>query len=212
MKRLLIVLLMSCLFVNSNFCKEEKIILESPLLSLIDGKTFGVSAVSFGLMLKQRLELRRRIYGVMQENGKRIGFFEFEGKKVTLLDLCEIESHVGEDSVKKDALRKLLDSAKDDFMAISDKYAQAIRSIKEPLLGLLEEFVEKKGLKHCFLITWGSITAQEEEDAIRSELKDFKDFTKFYIELADFLEVLANSCPKGKRLFVEMVKKARAGK
>jgi len=249
MKKLFVCSMISCLLVNSSFHakgvvnKGEKVVLESPLLNLIDGKSFGVSAKNFGLILRQRLDLRRRIYGIVQKNGERVGFFELDGQKLTLLDLCEIESKMDSEynfkmnylsknesqysheelekerkeitesyNTKKNALREVLDFAKDDFIEISAKYANGIRGIKEPLLGLIQEFVEKIGLKHCFLLTWGSIAAEDEEDNIRNELKNFKDFTCFCTELVDFLEAMANSCPKGKTLFMEMIKKARQGK
>lgn len=247
MKKLFICSLLSCFFIGSTVCasnannvSDQKVVLNSPLLNLIDGKSYGVSAANFGLILKQRLDLRRRIYGISQKNGQRFGLFEFNGQKVTLLDLCEIESKIESEynfkmnylaknevnyskeeiekekreitrayQDQKEVLSVLLDVAKDDFMEVSAKYADGIRGIKDTLLGLIEEFVEKKALTHCFLLTWGSCKADEEEENIRTRLTTFKDFTKFCIELTDFLEAMANSCPKGKSLFVKMIKASK---
>jgi len=248
MKKLFISLVISYLLIGSTIFaseqnKDNKIILESPLLNLIDGKSFGVNAPNFGLLLRQRLDLRRRIYGLVQKDGQRIGFFDFEGKKVTLLDLCEIESKIESEysfkmnylaknesqyesqdlakerkeiadtyNEKKRALRKLLDFAKEDYIEISAKYAGIARGIKDVLLGLIKEFLEKKGLKDSFLLTWGSLEPEEEEENVRKSLTNFQDFTDFCIELVGFLEAMANSCPKGKALFVEMIRKAKEGK
>jgi len=246
-------LVISCLSVGLMFCshsaarsvekEKDKIILESPLLSLIDGKSFGVDAINFGVILKQRLDLRRRIYGIALENGQRVGFFEFEGKKVTLLDLCKIESKIESDynakmsyleknkslytsgqlakerkkitddyNSKKNALRKCLDLVKEDFIEISVVYADSAKGIKDLLMGIVQEFVDKKGLKETFLLSWGSLEPGQEEDSIRKNLTSFKDFTRFCIDLIGFIEAMANSCPKGKALFIEMIKKARQSK
>jgi len=226
MKKLLVSSMVSCLFISScafaktSSRKVEKIVLESPLISLVDGKWFGVNGEVFGLMLKYRSKLREKTYGKMQADGQKIGFYEYEGQKVTLLDLCKIESQVEADSTltkdeynaEKRALEEILDLAKSDFIEIADQYGAGVRSIKEQLLGLIKVFVEKKGLDSCFLLVWGSIDADQEEEAIRSQLKTFKDFTRFYVELSDFLEVMANSCPKGKKQFIDLIKKARQGK
>lgn len=219
MKKYIVMQVMLCLFANVCFCIEDvkdakdRITLESPLLDLIDGKSFGIEEITFGLLLRQRLEIRRRIYGIAQKDGQRIGYFEFEGKKVSLLDLCKLEKQVEADSndFRKNALQDLLSFAKEDFIGVTGKYANDVREIKSILIGLMEEFLQKKGVEDSFLLTWGALAPHEEEDNIRKCLTTFKDFTAFCIDLVGFLEAMANSCPKGKALFVDMIKKARQG-
>jgi hypothetical protein len=198
---------------------KNEFILESAMISFVDGKSYGVSGDVFGLMLQNRREIRKRLYGFAdsakgeaavktgKEDAKRVGMYDFCGSKYCLIDLVQIESKNKKEN--KEALLCCLETAKEDFISITKNYVRGVNAIKDYLLTLIEEFCQKKGIEECFLLRWGECEAGQEEAIIRNEIVTFKEFSQFCIDLSDFLEVLAKSCPKGKALFVEMVKKAK---
>ncbi|MFC1841770.1 hypothetical protein ACFLYA_01740 [Candidatus Dependentiae bacterium] len=203
------------LFGHMTFSKS-KFVLESSMLKALDGS--GIGGKSFGLMLQNRREIRKRVYGVQDETGNRVGMYEFEGDPYCLLELAQIEHEIENSPHDQDCeermvrLQEVLEIAKEDFLNFTIGYIESIGGVKGLLMPLLEEFCEKRGLERCLLLRWGQVDSGDEGEVIRNEVLTCKDFTGFCIDLADFLEVLARSCPRGKALFVEMVKKSKRNK
>ncbi|MFC1842734.1 hypothetical protein ACFLYU_03700 [Candidatus Dependentiae bacterium] len=221
----------------------KSFLLESPMIPVVDGKSYGVHGRVFGLILQNRREIRKRLYGVPAKNGGRIGMFQLGDNRCCLVELGRIESEneaeylsklnylesnrlkyaADEWQEEKDAIEKeyrgtkaqleeVLDEAKEDFINFTQDYLEGINGVKEPVLVLVEEFCEKKGIEWCFLLHWGGAEAGAEHEMIRQDIKTIKEFTGFCRDLSDFLEVLAKSCPKGKQLFIDIVKKAKQAK
>lgn len=215
MKKIFIYLVIgSTLVFSKTFSQQgEVIILGSSVLGVIDGKSFGVHGEVFGLILQNRREIRKRLYGISTKSGERVGMYEFEGKNYCLSELAEIERSLDEsDIARKETLREVLEEAKDDFLGITIDYIESIAGVKDYILLLLEDFFDKKGLERCFLLRWGEAEYGEEEQLIKKEILTFEDFVEFCTDLSDFLEALARSCPKGKKQFIQMVKKAKEAK
>jgi len=241
-KKIILSLSIFCLILNSSSFASDGIILESPILEFIDGKSFGMNANTFGLVLQNRRELRKRLYGIPTK-GKKVGMYTFEARQYSLVELTKIESEIEahyyseksrlektrsqyskaawkQEAIKvkqvykkrKEALQKVLQIVKEDFIHFTQAYVQGIRNIKEPTLLLIEEFCEKKGLKRCLLLKWGEVPAGKEEDMLRSDVTTFKEFTEFCEDITFFLEVLAKSCPKAREQFKNMIKKAKKGR
>jgi len=183
---------------------------------MVDGKSYGVDASVFGLMLQIRREIRKSLFGLSEDgkaDGKRTGLYDFFGKKYSIAELAEIEFCLKDSDkdfkAKQVALNACLEKVKEDLISITRGYVRGINNIKDPLLTLVEEFCEKKGVSDSYLLKWGEAESGQEEAMVRTQLKTLTDFGQFCIDFTDFLEVLARSCPKGKALFVDAVKKSK---
>jgi len=240
MKKFILIFSLCCLYFNSGVIFAAEITLESPMLDFIDGKSFGMNAESFGLVLQNRREIRKRLFGIPAKSGRRVGMYTFEGRHYSLVELAKIESEIEAqyyaekskleksktkyasvdykaefDTIekqykeRKQELKEALIAAKEDFVSFTRGYMEAVGGIKEPLLVLIEEFCEKKGLNRCMLLKWGSVAAGAEEAFIMTNCNTFKEFSKFCEDLTSFLEIIARNCPKAKRQFVDLIKKAK---
>ncbi|MFC1842733.1 hypothetical protein ACFLYU_03695 [Candidatus Dependentiae bacterium] len=197
--------------------QKDIIVLNNPIMNLIDGKSFGINANIFGLILQSRREVRKRLYGISSAaNGTKVGMYEFEGKKYCLIELAQVEKSLERaehsEKARKEALKKVLHEAKDDLVSVIGSYIDSARGMKDPLLVMIEEFREKSGLGDFFLLDWGRTKDGDEIEAIRKNVRSLNDLKVLCLEMSGFLEAMARSCPKGKGLFVEMVRKAKQGK
>lgn len=228
MKNIGFCLAISCVLSSQVICasglRENKndFKLESVVLGCVDGMPWGVDAEVYKLLMVVRKEIRDRVHGKIdtkakvdlnkKEAVKKIGTFDFCGKKLCLIDLVaiedELESNKSNYSQKefqeiKSALSLCLQEAKDDFISITRGYVKGVNGVKVHIFTLIGEFCEKNGIKECFLLKWGETEAGQEEVIIRNDVVSFNFFTQFCIDLADFLEVLAKSCPEGKKKFMK---------
>lgn len=106
-------------------------------------------------------------------------------------------------------MTEVLEIAKEDFLALTAGYVDSAKGMKGPLLALIQEFCDKKGIRDCFILTWGEAEEGKEDEGLRRDVHTFKVFTKFCDDLAGFLEAMARSCPKAKKLFVAMIERAK---
>ena len=109
-------------------------------------------------------------------------------------------------------MRELLEFAKDDFLDITSSYIGSCRGFKEQILALIQESCELRNNKNCFLLKWGEEKDGQEGELLKKEMVTFEDFETFCIDLTNYLEDMARSCPKGKKLFIELLKELRAQK
>lgn len=201
---------------------ENNFKLESVVIECVDGMPWGVDADTYKLLMVVRKEIRDRIHGRIdtsvkadpkkKEAVKKIGVYDFGGKKLCLMELVEIEDELEKNKLKysqkefqeiKSALYACLEIAKEDFISATRGYVKGVNGVKVHIFTLIGEFCEKKGIKECFLLKWGETEAGQEEIIIKSDVVSFNFFTQFCIDLADFLEVLAKSCPEGKKKFMK---------
>jgi hypothetical protein len=191
----------------------EAIVLVNPLIDFIDGKSFGINANTFGLILQSRREVRKRLIGVVLGDKSKIGFYDFEGRKCFLSEFIVLEKQLAskgdaQSKAKYAELQKLLQVAKEDFIRFTSEYMDSAKGIKSALLGIIKEFNEKSGLGEFFLLGWVSVPDGGEADSVRANVKSFKDLQVLFVEMEGFLLAMANSCEKGKKLFIEMVNAA----
>lgn len=92
-KAILTVVAMTSLF-SKGVVAEEYFVLTSPILGLIDGKSFAINGEVFGLLLKMRREIRKRIFGTRTDNGQYLGIYEFNGEKRSVVELEMLETRV----------------------------------------------------------------------------------------------------------------------
>ena len=183
-------------------------------MGLIDGKSFGINANTFFLIVKSRHEVRKRLVGVFLADKTKVGFYVFEGKKCFLPELVDLESEL---ELKEDAaskaklveLYKLLNWAKEDFINFTSEYMDSAKGMKGALLGIMKEFHEKSGLGEFFLLDWVKIPDGGEMESVRKNVVTFGNLQTLLTEMAGFLEAMARSCPKGEALFNKMLEAAK---
>jgi len=225
---------------NRNKARADIVILENPIIGLIDNKSFGVTPEVFGFILQCRRAANKRLFGVMRADGTREGIYEFNGKKYCLVELAQIESEYEaehlcklnylEKNCSKDelaaekaviesdyrektgSLRAVFEIARNDFIEITSAYLESARGMKDPLLIIIKEFCNKKGLETCFLLDWAETEEGGEIDSIKRNMSNFRDLARLCIDMTGFLEAMARSCPKAKAKFIEMVRRAREKK
>ncbi|MCK5632768.1 hypothetical protein KAH94_03400 [bacterium] len=113
---------------------------------------------------------------------------------------------------RRKQLNDLLDFAKEDFLEITKGYADNIRPFKDQILVLILESCQKHGKESCFLLKWSEESDGNEGKFLRAEIITFKGLQDFCTDLANYLEDMAYSCPKGKQLFIDMIKQAKEQK
>ncbi|MFC1841771.1 hypothetical protein ACFLYA_01745 [Candidatus Dependentiae bacterium] len=237
------------LFLNGSLCakvdkhreRKEKIVLDGPLIGLVDG--LGIDGQVFGVILQSRRKMKKRLYGFSTADGTLVGMFEFEGETYCLLELAKMESDNENEYIsqlndlernrsayadddyyeekaaieqrykeRKDALLQVLEVAKEDFIAVSSLYLESAKGMKAALLLIIKEYCQKRGLEKCFLLDWGETEEGGEEESIRENVKAFSNIVNLCTDMIDFLEVMARSCPKAKVMFVEMIRNAKEEK
>lgn len=194
--------------------KSELIVLKNPLMALIDGKSFGINADTFFLIVKSRREVRKRLVGIFLEDKTKVGFYDFEGKKYFLSELVDLENKL---KLKEDAdskakiaeMQKLLHWAKEDFIKFTSEYMDSAKGMKGALLGIMKEFHEKSGLGEFFLLDWVKIPDGGEMESVRKNVVTFGNLQTLLTEMSGFLEAMARSCPKGEALFKKKLEAAR---
>lgn len=200
---------LSLCYAHANRVSNNDIVLDNPIINLIDGKSFGINANIFGVILQNRREARKMLYGVAGTDGKRVGWYEFEGKKYCLVELVQIEKEYRIAGKKSTALIKVFEQAREDFVRITSPYLDSARGMKGPLLMIIQDFCDKKGLEKCFLLDWANTKEGGEIESMYSNMKSLGDLAILCIDMTDFLEVLARSCPVAKEMFIKMVREAQ---
>ena len=109
------------------------------------------------------------------------------------------------EKVKKD-LRRVLEMAKDDFLAATSQYIASSRGGKAQTLILMAESCKRHNNPDSFLLRWADEEDGKEGTIMKKEIKTFKEFEQFCRDLSTFMNDLAHSCPKAKRQFIELVK------
>ena len=106
-------------------------------------------------------------------------------------------------------LRKVLEEAKDGFIAITESYLESARGTKDQVLMLIKDSCNKRGMDGCFILRWGETEEGNETDLLKNEVVTFKEFAKFCYDLSNFLEDMARSCTRSKKRFIDFVRKNR---
>lgn len=237
MKKLLFVGLTTLMMGAS--VSAETFVLDSPLIDLLDGKSYAIDGDVYHLMIKMRRIVRQLLYGTQNELGQLIGSCEFDGQMYSIVELVIIEQQNEREFIsrteelnatkhqysqdawdlavqeahdryenKKARLRAALEKVKEEFLIMTAPYMGFMR-FKDPILGLIQESCKHRDNKNCFLLKWGEEQAGQEGTLMRREIITFKVFEKFCIDLTDYLGDMAESCPKAKKMFIEILKKKK---
>ena len=76
----------------ANVCfADNKITLKSHILHLIDGVSFMIDEYAIYDMIYMGNKIKGMLFGIENENKHKVGKYQFNGKKYTLIELAKLE-------------------------------------------------------------------------------------------------------------------------
>jgi len=232
-KKLLSVLSLTLIFsttVSNVDGNIPKIALTSRFLQIIDGAFFTGEIV--GITLQVRKKLLEMLEGKRQPDGIHEGLYVFEGTHHCINSLAILEANlqanqneletqlhnikIGQEKqtvsskleIVEKQLEKLiepLENAKNDFQNTTISFISRVRTVKEPLIMLINEFCEKANRLDSLLLDWAKLNDDEETESFNKQVATFNTFYRFCGDLANFLEALIRGCPKAQQQFKKIM-------
>lgn len=212
--------------------------LTNPIITTLDGKSWGIDGESIGLMLQIRHEIRKMLYGIPDKGNKTLtGMYTFNGSSHSIISLAKIESECyaryfsHEDALihdtsmhsmqelqnikhdceqQKAALHQISVTIKEDFKRITKGYVESAHGFKDQMLILINESCKLRGKESCFLLKWGEAEEGRETEAFDKEIVTFEAIVTFFTDLTHFLEDMIHSCDKGREQFMSVVNSRKA--
>ncbi len=219
------------LWASAIHCKPQPIVLESVLIKLMDGASFGVSGYEVKMMLHILLKLQHMLSGEPDSQGAIRGLYGHDGKKQSIKQLAvleiEHETHWNEFNKnnarvtsdheelyvqKKKEFEACLEVIKKDFDHKVSPFLANARGSKQQLLILIKESCEKHGNPHSHLLKWGESQDGHETDAMYTDIHTMRDFEQFCQDLSNFMKDLIHSCPKAVAQYKELKAHYAAGR
>lgn len=218
------------MWISGMQCKPQPIVLESVLIKMMDGASFGVSGYEIKLMLHILLKIQHMLDGEPDTTGTIRGLYTYDGKKCSIKQLAALEienefhwnefkkNNPQENTVhenlymhKKKTFASCLETIKKDFDHKVSPFLANARGSKQQLLILIKESCEKHGHPHSHLLKWGESEDGHETDAMYTDIHTFKDFEHFCQDLSNFMKDLIHSCPKAVAQYKELKAHYAAG-
>ncbi len=206
--------LITLITMSSVASSTQPVLLESEVIKLIDGKSWGVNGYKIKLMLQLLLKLNT-IRGLGKPGEE--GLYVFEAKKYTLTQLTTLEeslskSWIDRKKVARDGqslamieqeiareqqnLSRTLEEAIKDFDQKVAPFMEDARGAKAQLFALIQEACRKCDRTDSFLLTWADAQEGHETSAMNTQITSFKSLLVFCQDLMMFLKAMINSCPK----------------
>ena len=206
-----ILILTASILIAQGAAQADHILLKSPLLDFIDGKSYALNGKVYGLILQVRKKVREMTYGKKNKDEQLVGLYNFDNCAHTITSLSEIEQNIYEsgDEQKIIELQNLLAKIKEDFLEVTKGYVENIRPFKNQILGLLEKSCQAHNKPNSFLLKWGEELDGDEGKLLREEILSFKEFKQFCLDLTTYLEDMAYSCTKARALFLELIRQKK---
>ena len=193
-KHLTLAALCLTLIVQNSFANTA-IILTSPVIHLVDGKSFGINDIVIGWMLQMRQKVKKIFLGD-QVNGKLVGRYTYNGKKYTARDLVAIESQTNDPSYNPVELREILEHVKQDLEGNFAPFISHAQGAKDQMVMLINESCTLRNRHDSLLPKWGEAKEGNELVFFRDQITNFKALDQFCTDLTNFLEDIMRSCPK----------------
>lgn len=230
MKKLHILFFALCLLqITQNSFSDQHILLRSPIIEFIDGKSIGINESVINLMLQVRGQIKKILFGKKLANGHFEGPFNFEGHMCSVRMLSTLEAkyeheyqqkkvEFANDKKKldeahqshkelKQKLNALFETAKKEFKSKVTPFAKNARGAKEQMIMLISESCTKRSRPDSLLLRWADTDEHTEMKFFDEQVMSFKELDQFCIDLANFLGDLMHSCPKAMAQY-EKAKKA----
>jgi len=213
---------------SGNLC-VEKAALTSRFLQIIDGAFLTGEIV--GITLQIRKKLIEMIEGKRQPDGMYEGFYTINQCQQCIHQLADLESKLLEEQEKSEAklqsaqtdnekreasraleiveqqateLHSILKVAKIDFQEAVSIFISRVRTVKEPIMMLINEYCEKAKRSDSLLLDWAKLN-DEEEESFNNSVTNFNIFYVFLNDLANFMEALIRGCPKAQQQFKKLM-------
>lgn len=235
MKTIQSLLFSLCLLtISNNYANaaDQHILLKSPIVEFIDGKSIGIDETVIRLMLQVRAEIKKILFGKRSANGHFEGHFNFEGHMCSVRQLSTLENkyelefrqketeyvkNLPSDTQKLEDLRSsyytlrqkmhaVFELTKKEFKGKISPFAKNARGAKHQMLMLIEESCVKRSRENCLLLKWADADEHNEMHFFDKQVLSFRDMDQFCIDLANFLGDLMHSCPKARAQY-EQAKK-----
>lgn len=195
---------------------QDPVQLNPDIISIIDGKSFGIHGELVGAVYKIIRDVQSMQYGRRTATG-RVGLYTFEGRACGIKALAELESSLikgldkaiskaQKDAVlaRLDTLKQMLNKLKEDFCTIVNPFMGQARGAKEPMFKLISESCIKRNRPKSLLLNWAHSKDGQEMESFDKSVTNFVLFDEFMTDLADFLGDLVSSCPKARAQFEQL--------
>jgi hypothetical protein len=190
---------------------NNHIVLESSVLHTFDGASVGINADVVHLIIYARKAITQQLFGIHNPDKSYTGMYTFHNKQCSIQQLVELEDTIlqSDNQTDKEALRAILQQAKQDFLNKVHAFMENARNSKRLLLVLIEEDCVKRGIDdQTLLIKWGEAqTDTDELEIFDKHICSLRLFNRFCCDLLNFLGDLLASCPKGTEQFKHLCEK-----
>lgn len=191
--------------------KQEPIILTSPIIEFIDGKSWGINGEAVGYMRQVGLNVIKMQFGEGQKD--RVGIFVFDGKKYSIKDLVVYEKKLQQQSSSlssqehkrlTEKLNTWLEQVKDYFIKQVKPFMDQAQGAKAQVVILIGEWAEKRNRLDSHLLRWSQASEENEFTLFRNDINSFALLDQFCSDLICYLSDLMRSCPKANAQFEQL--------
>lgn len=174
-------------------------ILNSKLLKMIDGKSFGIDGRKIRAMLIIRTHILHMLHGTLKNN-QRVGSYVLDNKHYTVKELYESEKN---GTLPNQNARGWLKIVKEDFATKIEPFLELGRGSKPEMLILIEESLRLHKRQNSILHMWAQEPEGDDMVGFDREVQSFEHHFVFLNDLLNFLDDLISSAPKACQQFLE---------
>jgi hypothetical protein len=182
--------------------------LQSDIIKQFDGKSIGINGDVITRIKKYQHEIMRLLQGKKNTTGGR-GHYNFEGQFYTIHELRKVEEGMNHTKTHRQAeqFTAALHHMRHDFETVSREFQAAAHGTKPLMAILIDESCKCRNRTDSLLYVWAHTKEENEDFLFDQHIKSIKDFEIFLIDLYNFLEDLAYSCPEANKQFAEKFEK-----
>jgi hypothetical protein len=186
----------------------EPIKLTSDILKFIDGKKFGIDGEALVILVRVRIDLRKRLLGAgLAENEHKCCFYN--DTYGTIKDMAILEQKLREsDRLNGDTFMAMGASLSDAKRALLEEVAipllDKLRRGKKHTVLLIQESCEKHNRVNSVLLEWAKTDDEHEIEVFMNKLDSFKTLGLFCLDIIHLIGDIIHSCPIAYQQFEEM--------
>ena len=182
--------MLSALFIVACAQGEDKIVIKSDVLKIIDGTSF----VNIGEIVRFGIQIKTLWKGKKDRStGNIIGLIEYEGQFYTVEQLALLEKSPS--ALNMVALDEALNLAVEHFQSIAEPYLEQAKGTKKYMVALIEQWSKQRNKPDTALLEW-SKQDNNEKEAFQENVQSFGNLNDFLEDLILFLTDFISSCPK----------------
>lgn len=187
---------------------SEPITLTSDILKFIDGKKFGIDGETIVILVRVRIDLRKRLLGAGLTE-KELKNCLFDGSYHTIKEMAVLEQKLRESGkLEGDVLVALGASLYQAKRSLLEEVAlpllDRLRRAKKHTLLLIQESCEKHNRTNSVLLEWAKTDDEHEIEAFMNKVDSFKTLGLLCLDLIHLIGDIIHSCPLAYQQFQEM--------